>query len=175
MKIAVISSAEISMSNKIITLVQEIVLFLSKIPNIKIITGGCLGVPGLLVKKAKQLEINTIAYSPDRDGDKHNKRSDNLALCYFNEIKHFSGLTARSLAMIKDADCILMLNGRIGTLSEFTIALEEGKRIGIITNTGGVSDHAQYILKVAKKEFPNQTFFSSKPKEVINWLISQSE
>jgi len=175
MKLAVISSAQINISDNLINLIQEIVLRLSKIPQIKIITGGCLGVPGLIVQKAKQLGINTVAYSPDKDGNKHNKRSDNLALHYFNEIKHFSGLTARSLAMIKDADCILMLNGRIGTLSEFTIALEEGKKVGVITDTGGISDHVQYILEVAKKEFPNQAFFSSKPKEVIDWLIKQSQ
>ncbi len=77
--------------------------------------------------------------------------------------------------MIKESDCVLMLNGRLGTLSEFTIALEEGKRVGIITNTGGISDHVEYILKVAQKEFPNQTFFSSKTEEVLNWLMQESK
>lgn len=173
MKIAIISSAEIKIPKNTIPVIKEIISRLSEFPKIEIATGGCLGIPGLIVEKAKAVGIRTIAYSPDKDEHNHNKRSDNLALEYFNEIKHFPGLTMRSLAMVKEVDCILMLNGRIGTLSEFTIALEEDKRVGIITNTGGISDHVEYILKVAQKEFPNQAFFSPKPKEVINWLMKK--
>lgn len=175
MRIAIISSAEIQIPKNIVPVIENIISNISKFKTIEIVTGGCLGIPGLLVEKAKAVGIRTIAFSPDEDERKHNKRSDNLALEYFDEIKHFSGLTMRSLAMIKESDCVLMLNGRLGTLSEFTIALEEGKRVGIITNTGGISDHVEYILKVAQKEFPNQTFFSSKTEEVLNWLMQESK
>jgi predicted Rossmann-fold nucleotide-binding protein len=72
--------------------------------------------------------------------------------------------------MFNEADSILVLNGRMGTLSEFTIALEEGKRIGVITNTGGIADHLKKIMILANKDFPDQVFFSRNPAKVIDWL-----
>jgi predicted Rossmann-fold nucleotide-binding protein len=72
--------------------------------------------------------------------------------------------------MIHDADMIILLNGRIGTLSEFTIALEEGKRVAVLTQTGGIADNLEYILSVAQKEFPGQIFFSDDPCKIIELL-----
>ena len=53
--------------------------------------------------------------------------------------------------MIKSVNGVLVINGRIGTLSEFTIALEEGLNIGVIKGTGGIVDHLEYIILIAKK------------------------
>ncbi len=171
MKIVIISSALEKISEESENLIYQIVKKISEIKNIEIMTGGSLGVPGLIVQKAKEFGIKTIAYSPDKHTKDHNNRFDNLHTEYFNEIKFIPGFTARSLQMIHDADKILLLNGRIGTLSEFTIALEEGKKVGVITNTGGIADHLEYILSVAEKEFPGQVFFSDDYEEVINWII----
>ena len=170
MKIAIISSALEKISEESENLIYQIVKKISQIKNIEIITGGSLGIPGLIVQKAQEFGIKTIAYSPDRHMYDHNNRFDNLHTKHFNEIKFIPGFTARSLQMIHDADKILLLNGRIGTLSEFTIALEEGKKVGVITNTGGIADHLKYILSVAEKEFPEQIFFSDDYKKVVNWL-----
>ncbi len=172
MKVAIISSANPKVPESLIPVLQDVISSLHKIKDIEILTGGCLGIPGVIVEKAQKIGIKTIAYSPDKNGNNHNKRLDNQTLDFFSEVKHYKGFTMRSLAMIKDADRVLLLNGRIGTLSEFTIALEEGKRVGVITNTGGIADHASYILQIANKEFPNLVFFSDNPKKVIDWLMS---
>lgn len=76
--------------------------------------------------------------------------------------------------MIHDADAVILMNGRIGTLSEFTIAVEEGKRVAVITETGGVADHLEYILDIAQKEFPGQVFFSNSIPEIIDWINSKN-
>lgn len=171
MKIAIISSASEKTSKESEGLTYQIVKKISQIKNIEIMTGGSLGIPGLVVKKAKDFGVRTVAYSPDRHINDHNNRFDNLHTEYFDEIKFIPGFTARSLQMIHDTEKILLLNGSIGTLSEFTIALEEGKKVGIITNTGGIADHIEYILSIAEKEFPGQVFFSDDYEEVINWII----
>lgn len=171
MKIALISSASDQVSFESEKLVEQIIQKIKLIPNIQLFTGGSLGIPGIAIQKAYQENIQTVAYSPDKNGQAHNERFDNLKTEYFHEIKFIPGFTARSLRMIHDADAVLLMNGRIGTLSEFTIALEEGKRVGIITNTGGIADHLEYILSVAQKEFPGQVFFSDNCSEVIDWLV----
>lgn len=171
MKIAIISSAEKTIPMSLLGTLDIIITFFI-INNITIVTGGCDGILGYLVKNTKN-KINTICFSPDIDQNNHQKRQDNLSLEYFSEIKYVEGFTARSLEMIKNTDAVLALNGRIGTLSEITIALEEGKRVGIITETGGICDHMEFILDVAHKEFPNQIFFSPNTQEVLNWLIKK--
>lgn len=173
MKIAIISSASLTITKESITAVDIIIKRLRQENNIHISTGGSLGVPGEIIKKAKLNGIHTTAYSPDKDAESHDKRHDNLELYYFDEVKHFNGFALRSLKMIDDADCILVLNGRMGTLSEFSIALEEGKRVGVITETGGIANHLENITKLTQKDFSNQVLFSSDPHEVINYLINK--
>ncbi|MEI7620007.1 MAG: hypothetical protein WCJ57_00360 [Candidatus Falkowbacteria bacterium] len=172
MKIAIISSASLTTTKESIAAVDIIIERLRQENSIRISTGGSLGVPGDIIKKAKLNGIYTTAYSPDEDVKSHNKRHDNLELDYFDEVKHFNGFTLRSLKMIDDADCVLVLNGRMGTLSEFSIALEEGKRVGVITETGGIADHLENITRLTQKNFSNQVFFSSDPHEVIDYLVN---
>lgn len=175
MNLSIISSA----SNESIAMCQskiiELVSLIQKhIPNSTIMTGGSLGIPGEIVKQAVAIGIPTICYSPDYNEQSHEKRFDNLSTKYFSRINYIPGFTARSLQMIHDADVVILMNGRIGTLSEFTIALEEGKRVAVITETGGVADHIQYILDIAQKEFPGQVFFSSSIPEIIDWINNKN-
>jgi|CXWL01.1.fsa_nt_gi predicted Rossmann-fold nucleotide-binding protein len=172
MKIALISSASHTISESNVLKAEAIANYLHKIGNIEIMTGGSHGVPGLIVQKAKEVGIKTTAYSPDENKDLHASRHDNLDLQYFDEVNHFRGFTQRTLAMFQDADGILVLNGRMGTLSEFAIALEEGKRVGVVTNTGGIADHLEEIMQMAKKDFPEQAFFNDDHIKVIDWLLN---
>lgn len=111
MNIAIISSAHPELPNFLGPTLDVLIAQLKTIPNIKILTGGSLGIPGEIVKKANKAGIHTVAYSPDEDKEKHHKRHDNLRLHHFNEVKHFPGFTMRSLEMIKDADCVIALMG----------------------------------------------------------------
>ena len=168
MKLAIISSASEKYSETLNPVIEKLIGLLDR--DTIIMTGGSLGIPGLAIQLARESGLKTIAYSPDRNDTSHNNRHDNLHINYFDEVKYIQGFTARSLQMIHDADAILLINGRIGTLSEFTIALEEGKHVGVITGTGGIADHLEYILSVAQKEFPGQVFFSPDVEQVMNWI-----
>ncbi len=171
MKIAIISSASelVTKENEVVT--TQIVESLRGLKSVEILTGGCRGVPGIIVEKAKALGIKTVAYSPDENKISHQERFDNQDLQYFDEVNHHKGFTLRSLVMLQDADAVLVLNGRIGTLSEFAIALEEGRRVGVITNTGGIADELEHIVKVSKKDFSGKIFFNDDPVKVIDWLV----
>lgn len=172
MKIALISSASHTISESNVLRAEAIASYLHKVGNIEVMTGGSQGIPGLIVQKAKAAGMKTTAYSPDENKDLHASRHDNLDLQYFDEVNHFRGFTERTLAMFQKADGILVLNGRMGTLSEFTIALEEGKRVGVITGTGGIADHLEEIMQMAQKDFPGQAFFHDDHTKVIDWLVN---
>ena len=168
MKIAIIGSAETTKDKNLVSLCGGVGKYLEE-KDISILTGGCDGIPGLIVKSCNSKNI--IAYSPDIDEDSHNLQNDNLNSKYFSEMKFIQGFTARSLKMIEDSDAIILIGGRIGTLSEFTIALEEGKKVLVIKDSGCIADHLEYILQVANKEFPDQIIFEKDYKKGIDRLV----
>lgn len=170
MKISIIGSAEEKQNSKPKKLCKSIGNYLSQ-KDITLFTGGSSGIPGEIVKACDLNKIKITAYSPDKNKISHNKRFDNLNSKYFSRIKYIRGFTARSLQMINDSDAIIVIGGRIGTLSEFTIALEEGKKVLVIKNSGGIADHLEYILSVANKEFPNQIIFERDYKKGIDKLL----
>ncbi len=171
MNIVIISSADEKNCREYTKQVKDLILELKKsFSELKIITGGSLGIPGISTRYAQKIGIKTKCYSPDKDLYTHELRHDNLKTKYFSEVVYVPGFTNRSLHMINDADGIILLNGRIGTLSEFTIALEEGKKVSVLTETGGIADHLEYILDITQKEFPGQVFFSDSIIEVVNFL-----
>ncbi len=171
-KLAVISSASSDVSPEHKILAQEIGEYLAE-KNITVVTGGSDGIPGLIIKSAFEKGAETVVYSPDTDELSHHQRSDNLSLSYFKKHHFIPGFTARSLKMINDVDGVLVLNGRIGTLSEFSIALEEGRNTAVIKNTGGVSSHLEHIVEIANKEFPNKIIFETDYKKAVDALVAQ--
>lgn len=171
MKLAILGSASDTVSRENELLCKNIGEYLAQ-KKIIVVTGGSHGIPGLVVKSAFEAGAETEAYSPDENEMQHDLRSDNTSLKYFTNYKFIPGFTARSLEMIKNVDSALVINGRIGTLSEFTIALEEGLNISVIQNSGGIADHLEYIISIAKKEFQNQIFFETDYRVAIDKLIN---
>lgn len=169
--IAVFSSANTEVDSKNQKLAAAIGKYLAE-KKMKVVSGGSLGIPAIVIQSAKQAGATTEGFFPDYDPVSHTKRMDNLDLKYF-DIYHFSpGFTERSLSMLKNIDGALVLNGRIGTLSEFCMAVEEGIPIAIIRETGGISDELDRIVKIAQKEFPEKVIFEKDYKKAIDTLVS---
>ena len=61
------------------------------------------------------------------------------------------GYSGRNLLFIRSTDAVIFICGRIGTLNEFTIAFEDKKPIGILTESGGISDELDHLLVIAKR------------------------
>lgn len=171
MKVGIFSSASARVSPANRKLAKGIAEYLTE-KGIEIVTGGSLGIPGIVAERACELGNKACVYSPDRDEHDHHKRIDNHDLKFYSEKKFIPGFTARSLEMIKNIDGAIVLNGRIGTLSEFTIACEEGLPVAVITDTGGIADHLQRILKFSKKKYPKgKIFFTKDYKKAIDKLV----
>jgi predicted Rossmann-fold nucleotide-binding protein len=127
-----------------------------------------------VIEKAYELGGVTIMFSPDKDMDSHQKRYDNHEVKFYNQVIYGDGFTARSLEMINSVDAALVLNGRTGTLCEFSMAVEEGLLVAVLTNTGGISDYLPSILKIVDKEFPSKIFFGDNYKKQIDLLLQEA-
>src|SRR4029079_4426306 len=61
------------------------------------------------------------------------------------------GYKGRNLINVRSSNIVLLMGGAIGTLNEFTIAYDEGKIVGVLEGSGGVSDHVLEIIEFCKK------------------------
>lgn len=175
MKLAIFSSASQIMTKENIQLAKDIGKYLAK-QGIEVITGGCKGLPSLVAQEAYKNGAKTTAYYPDvseLDLYKNEIIHNNDILGVYSEKKFYDGFTKRSIKMIEDADAAIVFNGRFGTLSEFTVAVEEGLRVGVVEGTGGISDEIRSLCALVKRDMSqNQIIFSYDYKALIDRLIT---
>lgn len=81
----------------------------------------------------------------------------------------FSGLhyVGRDALLINSSDAVISIGGRIGTLHEFTIALETDTPIGMLQGAGGISAEIEDILHAAGKRESEYVIMSEDPEELI--------
>lgn len=144
--------------------------------GLTVATGGCLGLPAIVARNARASGSRVLGFFPDLNEIEaiKNKSAHANDLEAVYDAKYFAkGYTQRSLCMIQNIDCAVVVGGRMGTLSEWTMALEEGIPILALKNTGGIAAHLEHILSVAKKEFPNNYIaFSDKVAQGVSELVA---
>lgn len=136
-----------------------------------LITGACPGLPMASARGAKQKNGLVIGISPGLSLDEHINKYQSPSEFHDVIIYTGSGLMGREVVNIRSADILVFIGGRSGTLGELAIAYDEGKLIGILTGTGGISDMVSDILAVCKKKTGARVIYSKEPKVLIDKLI----
>src|SRR3989338_7835468 len=113
-----------------------------------LVTGGCPGLPHLTAKGAKAAGGLSIGISPGLSLLEHVQKYDSPTKYFDLLIFTGSGLMGREVVNIRSSDIVIILGGRSGTLGEFAIAYDEGKLIGILEGSGGISDEIDDILRI---------------------------
>ncbi len=81
---------------------------------------------------------------------------------------HYIG---RDTLLITSSDAVVSIGGRIGTLHEFTIAVESDTPIAFLQGAGGISDEIQTLLSLAHPlREQHEIIFSDSPTELIHEL-----
>ena len=84
-----------------------------------------------------------------------------------------SGLMGREIVNIRSSEIVVIIGGRSGTLGEFAIAYDEGKLIGVLEGSGGISNHMPELLRICKgKNTGAKVIFEKNPPKLINRLLS---
>jgi uncharacterized protein (TIGR00725 family) len=116
------------------------------------ITGACPGLPLEAAKGAHQTGGIVIGISPALSEWEHvNKYGSPLE---YHDVLIFagSGLMGREVVNIRSSDVVIIIGGRSCTLGEFSIAYDEGKLIGVLLGTGGITSEIKNIVKIVKKK-----------------------
>lgn len=135
-----------------------------------LINGACPGLPHDALLGAKEEGGLTIGVSPAFSEYEHVNEylspHDNDIILYTGQ-----GFMERDIINIRSSDGIIIVGGGIGTLNEFTIAYDEGRPIGILTHTGGVSNSIPHIVEeLCKRKVPPNMVFDDDPKALLTKL-----
>lgn len=137
-------------------------------------SGATRGLPYYAAVAAK-LEapdtVSSIGFSPAASRLAHVKKYQ-LPLEAFDVVL-YTGFeyTGRNLLLVRSADAVIMVGGRIGTLNELTIAIEERKPIGVLLGSGGMTDEVERVLKAAKRSRTG-IVFGHDPATLVDEVIA---
>jgi uncharacterized protein (TIGR00725 family) len=138
-----------------------------------VVSGATRGLPYYAAKAAKQAmpnEVSSIGFSPAASRLAHVKKYQ-LPLDVFDTVV-FTGFeyTGRNLLLVRSSDAVIMVGGRIGTLNELTIAIEERKPIGVLLGSGGMTDEVERVLRAAKRARTG-IIFGHEPEELVDEVL----
>jgi uncharacterized protein (TIGR00725 family) len=114
-----------------------------------LVTGATTGYPDLVSRAARSRGGMTIGISPAESREEHVSRYSLPDDCANTIIYTGFGLKGRNVVNVRSSDIVIVFGGGIGTLNEFTIAWDEGKIIGILEGTGGVTEQIREVVKLS--------------------------
>lgn len=136
-----------------------------------LLTGATTGLPHYAAIGAKRNKGTSIGFSPAISIKEHltkYKLPDN-----FMDLIIFTGYgySGRNLMMVRSSDAVIFVCGRIGTLNEFTDAFEEDKPIGVLTQSGGISDEIKNIVEIAQRG-TGDIFYDDDPISLVKKITA---
>lgn len=136
-----------------------------------LITGGCPGLPYEAVRGAKARGGTVVGISPGLSIDEHRGKYGSPVDGFDVLIYTGSGLMGREITNIRSCDIVVIIGGRTGTLGEFAIAYDEGRLIGVLTGTGGITQIINEIIRVSGKETSARVVYDDDPARLVDRLI----
>lgn len=136
-----------------------------------LITGGCPGLPHEAVRGAKAKGGLVVGISPGLSIDEHRGKYASPVEGFDVLIYTGSGLMGREITNIRSCDIVVIAGGRTGTLGELAIAYDEGRLIGVLTGTGGITGIVEEILRVSGKETGACVIYDDDPVKLVDRLI----
>jgi uncharacterized protein (TIGR00725 family) len=116
-----------------------------------IVTGASPGLPHAAVLGAHAQGGESLGVSPAHSPEEHVELYESPLEPYTAMVFTGSGLMGREIYNIHSSDFVIFVGGRSGTLGEFCIAYDEGKLIGVLSHSGGLSDHFAAIAAIIDK------------------------
>jgi len=169
-KIGVMGSADGAMSEEAVKKAYRLGQEIAR-RGCVIVTGGCPGLPYDATRGAKAEGGITVGVSPALNLEEHINRYDSPVHDIDVLIFTGQGLMGREATGVRTCDIVITIGGRSGTLGEFAIAYDEGKLLGVVEGTGGISDEIRDIAKIIEKPTGVRIYFNSDPVRLIDDLL----
>lgn len=136
-----------------------------------LLTGATIGLPNYAAEGYKAAGgMMSLGISPAASKLEH-VRKYRLPIKAYDSIL-YTGLhyVGRDTLLISSSDAVISIGGRLGTLHEFTIAMETDTPIGFLQGAGGISTEIMDILHAAGEAKSESVVFSEDPDDLIEQL-----
>ncbi len=142
-----------------------------------VLTGATTGLPYAAAAAAKAIEKNqvtSIGVSPAASRMAHVNKY-RLPIDAYDLIM-FTGFdyTGRDLLLVRMCDAMIMVGGRIGTLNELSIALEDHRPVGVLLGSGGMTNEVAAVLTAAKRS-RSGIIFGTDPAKLVQDVVAMAD
>jgi len=133
-----------------------------------LVTGATTGFPDIVSRAARKQGGLTIGISPASSREEHISRytlpDDGVDVMIYTGF----GLKGRNVINVRSSDVVIIFGGGIGTLNEFTIAYDEGRVVGLLEGTGGITDRIKEIVSLSNRNGCFEIVSESSPEALID-------
>jgi uncharacterized protein (TIGR00725 family) len=139
-----------------------------------LMTGATIGLPNYAAEGYKAAGGKmSFGISPASSKVEHVRKYRLPTKAY--DVILYSGLhyVGRDSLLITSSDAVVSIGGRLGTLHEFTIAMESDTPIGFLQGAGGISSQIQNIMEAAQPMRPGAiVLFETSPEALVERLTA---
>lgn len=136
-----------------------------------LITGACPGLPYEASRGFKSIGGLSVGISPALSEQEHLDRYHSPNDLFDMIIFTGSGLMGREVINIRSSDVVVIIGGHSGTLGEFSIAYDEGKLIGVLEGTGGITEILPSIVEKIQKTTGTRLVYHADPEQLVKTLL----
>jgi len=135
-------------------------------------TGATVGLPLYGAKGAVDAGGQSIGFSPAASMREHVHKY-RLPIGFFDYI-NFTGMhyIGRDIHLVQSSDAVITVGGRIGSLHEFTTALEAHMPCGVLVGSGGLADFIPQILEELEEPAGSRVVFDTDPERLVKKIIA---
>jgi len=169
-QIAIIGSAKLSFISDISSQIEELAKAL--VANDCIVLAGSCGGVGNLVARSVYLHGGcTIGISPCASSREHIDKYGDESNCFSSFIYCGNGFKGRNVVLVQSSDAVISICGQTGTLNELTIAYDSTRPIGLLKNTGGITDTIESIISNLKVDKKTPIINNQDPHKLVNDIL----
>lgn len=138
-----------------------------------LMTGATIGLPNYAAEAYKAAGGKmSVGISPASTKIEHVAKYRLPTKAY--DVILYSGLhyVGRDNLLITSSDAVISIGGRLGTLHEFTIAMETDTPIGFLEGAGGISAQIMDIMHAAGESHNDNVVFSDSAEALLAKIVA---
>jgi uncharacterized protein (TIGR00725 family) len=138
-----------------------------------ITTGATVGLPYYAARAAVVEGGMSIGFSPASTVREHIFKY-RLPIGVFDFV-NYTGMhyVGRDTHLVLSSDAVITIGGRIGSLHEFTTALESNTICGILTGSDGTADMIDNVMVKLEAVHKENVIYDSNPEELVAKIIAR--
>ncbi len=138
-------------------------------------TGATVGLPLYAAKGAKDADGMSIGFSPASSLRSHTRKY-RLPIGFYDYI-NFTGMhyIGRDIHLVLSSDAVITVGGRMGSLHEFTTALEAHMPCGVLLGSGGLADIVPELMEKLEEPSGSKVFYDTDPERLVKKIVAELE